>query len=51
VSIEAAGPAVSTFAMRYLKPGSDSGWRCWRDGTFTGVVSLEVLFADRRVSS
>lgn len=55
VSIEASGPVVSTFAMRYIAeehPGrrTDSGWRCWHDGTFVGAISLDRLFGRVEVS-
>lgn len=42
---------VSTFAVRTFKPdGTDSGWRCWLDGTFVGAASLENLFGQRVAS-
>lgn len=51
VTIDVCAPGdVSTFALRTVKhDGFDSGWRCWRDGTFVGPISLDALFNRRRV--
>lgn len=50
VAIEACGPVAHDFAIRYLTPQGDSGWRCWSQGTFTGATSLESLFGARAVA-
>jgi hypothetical protein len=46
VTIDVCAPGdVSTFAVRTIHhDGSDSGWRCWRDGSFVGPISLDALF-------
>ena len=47
VTIDVCAPGdVSTFAVRtFHHDGTDSGWRCWRDGTLVGAISLDALFA------
>ena len=46
ITIDVHAPGdVSTFAIRHIcHDGTDSGWRCWRDGDFVGAVSLDRLF-------